>query len=72
MRVANLVNAFSFMFAWSFPFLLYVTLVNLMVDDVRAARLPASPLVLLGYLALLASSYAWVTWRAFRRFAESA
>jgi hypothetical protein len=66
-RGANLVNFFCFGFALLSPFVVYVALLNSLVDHPAYLRLPSMPTALVLYLGALAASYPLVTYRAFRR-----
>ena len=66
-RGANLVNFFCFGFALLSPFVVYVALLNSLVNHPAYLRLPSMPTALVLYLGALAASYPLVTYRAFRR-----
>ena len=66
-RGANLVNFFCFGFALISPFVVYVVLLNSLVNHPAYLRLPSMPTALVLYLGALAASYPLVTYRAFRR-----
>jgi hypothetical protein len=66
-RGANLVNFFCFAFALQSPFVVYVALLNSLVNQPAYLRLPSMPTALVLYLGALTASYPLVTYRAFRR-----
>ena len=70
-RWANLVNFFCFGFALLSPFVVYVALLNGLVNHPAYLRVPSMPTALILYLGALTASYPLVTYRAFRRSARA-
>ena len=63
----RMANFFAFSFAWLGPFYFYVALLNSLADSPAYDLLPAMPVVLVAYVALLTSTYLGLTYRAFKR-----